>query len=157
MPRTLYFYNDAEEHCIPVRTVTANPVAGTITRKSRPYRLDWRATKISTNLNMQGANGVGTPVFSTPDIVAGGVVPADGVATVVYETSAGLKQVLASGFKTAVPDDIGGKAGRQDDVVVPIWTVTIDGAVPNTLIICMWDYPSYGESPPSYFEDPNAA
>ncbi len=157
MARTLYFYNDAEEHCIPVRNVAAEPVAGTITRKSRPYRLDWRAGKTSAGLNMQGANGVGSAVFTAPDIVIGGVVPADGVVTTVWENTAGIKQVLARGFKTAVPDDVSGRAGRQDDVEVPIWTIELDGAVPKYMKLCMWDYPSFGESPPSYFVDPNAA
>lgn len=148
MAKTLYFYNSELEQCIKVTGVIAEPTDETKTVKGKVYRLNWRTSTRSSTLKMLGSISGGSD-FVSADVIAGGVVPVqDGGPTANYN---GSILGLTTSYKLAVPDDIAGRAGRQDDVVVPYWKMRVStGEVPDYVWISKWDYPSYGNAAPSW-------
>ena len=152
MPKTLYFYNSDLEQCIKVTGVLEEPAIENKTVKGKIYRLNWRSTNRSLDLR----TNTGSEVAAPAQPVHGGYI-ADPAGTIEVIASA-PDYINVSALKIVAPDDIAGRAGRQDDVLVPYWKCRVStAAVPDYVWIAHWDFPSYGNCAPSWWVDPDAA
>lgn len=162
MPTTLYFINDEDEHVWKVPNCITEPALEDITVKSPPYALNWRLSNKSTSLKIAAAGPVqgGSPTTSSidADIIHGGVVPKEGDAETWQPVAAETGKLrAAAGYKVAVPDDIAGRARRQDSILITVWKVQVSGGTaPEYMKIPALKYPGFSTQPPSWWVDPDA-
>lgn len=148
---TLYFTNQEQRSCWPVRNVLGNPTTVAVTRKGVPYRNEFQSVMKLPLVNNLGIAEVVMPAVLS-NLNVGGVPPPFGTLVSIRTD---IEPTISH-----LSDSVAGTAPRQSDVIATHWHCTVSPAVegdPTLMLVSIDQYPDgYSNDTPSWWTDPKA-